>query len=447
MTQTITETLFMPTQEDASRPGSPAPDVPRRRGVVGRTLHDSAYALVAFPLCCTAFVLLLTGTITGVAMSWMVLGLPVLLVTAHVARGFAYVERLRIRYHLQRPAPTPVYATSRPGQGWMQRTLAPLRDPQSWLDIVWGLLSFATGLFASIFVLVWWSVVLNGATYWFWERYLPDGPDDQGLAELIGLGESRAAEIWLSIALGLLALLLLPLAARFAALVHSAPAEIMLSSRARLQAEVRHATGGRDAARDAEAASLRRLERDLHDGPQQRLVRLSMDLGRARHQFESDPVKARAALDEAYASSRAAIDELRALSRGIAPPLLVDRGLGAALEELLARNDERVDLRLGDLQGLPPHVETAVYFVVAEAMTNVAKHAGASEVVVQAFREDDHVVATVIDDGVGGAHPGKGSGLAGLEQRVRGLDGTLVVTSPVGGPTSVSAEIPVAQWR
>ena len=136
--------------------------------------------------------------------------------------------------------------------------------------------------------------------------------------------------------------------------------------------------GGRDAARVAEAASLRRLERDIHDGPQQRLVRLSMDLGRARKQLDQDPERAAETIDAALLQARETVDELRSLSRGIAPPLLVDRGLRAALGELMVRSDLPVEAVVRVPEDLPPHVETAVYFVVAEALTNVAKHSGAT---------------------------------------------------------------------
>ena len=149
---------------------------------------------------------------------------------------------------------------------------------------------------------------------------------------------------------------------------------MLLSSRAELQQEVRRVEGGRDAAREAEAASLRRLERDIHDGPQQRLVRLTMDLGRARRQLADDPERASETIDAALLQARETVDELRSLSRGIAPPLLVDRGLTAALGELTVRSEVPVEATIDVPHTLPPHVETAVYFVVAEALTNVAKH-------------------------------------------------------------------------
>jgi len=225
-------------------------------------------------------------------------------------------------------------------------------------------------------------------------------------------------------------------------MLHGGLAEAVLCGRAELQQEVARVEGGRDAARVAEAASLRRLERDIHDGPQQRLVRLSMDLGRARRQLDQDPAKVAETLDAALLQARETVDELRSLSRGIAPPLLVDRGLRAALGELMVRSDIPVESVVRVPDDLPPHVETTVYFVVAEALTNVAKHSGADRVSVQVTAGDGAVTVRVEDDGRGGAHLGKGQGLAGLAQRVAGVDGSLELSSPDGGPTVVAATIP-----
>ena len=423
---------------------STAPYDTRRRGA-GRVLAETGYALTAFPIGLVGFVLVVTGVALGAGLAVVVVGLPVLALTAVVARGFAHLERSRMRGLLDREASAPTYAVSRPADGRFRRVLTPLRDPQSWLDMVWAVLALATGTLAFVAVVTCWALVLGGLTFWFWQQWLPDDPDNRSLAELLGLGDGRGAESALNLALGLVALALLPWVVRLVVLLHAGLAEALLCSRASLQAEVRRATGGRDAARDAEARSLRRLERDIHDGPQQRLVRLAMDIGRARHQLEKDPERAREALDAAYTQARDAIDELRALSRGIAPPLLVDRGLGPALEELVGRADAEVELRMDPelAHGLAPHVETALYFVVAEGMTNVAKHSGAATVLVQVEREGDSVAANVADDGVGGAHQGKGSGLAGLEERVRGLGGRLLLSSPAGGPTVLRAEVPL----
>lgn len=199
----------------------------------------------------------------------------------------------------------------------------------------------------------------------------------------------------------------------------------------------------------AETSALRRLERDLHDGPQQRLVRLGMDLAAAERRLETDPAEARRLLEEARAQTAETLAELRELSRGIAPPILTDRGLAAALAPVAARAAVPVtlDVVLPADAGRPDaSVEAAAYFVVSEALTNVAKHAAARSAVVRvdAVGEGaERVLAVEVhDDGVGGADLAKGHGLAGLADRVEGLGGLLSVTSPEGGPTVVRATLP-----
>jgi signal transduction histidine kinase len=193
----------------------------------------------------------------------------------------------------------------------------------------------------------------------------------------------------------------------------------------------------------AEAAALRRLERDIHDGPQQRLVRLAMDLGRAQHHFDSRPEAVREILADAVAQAQEALEELRALSRGIAPPILVDRGLREALTALAARSVVPVELDADPLDGrLDAAVETPAYFVVAEALTNVAKHSHATRCAIGLRHGDGTLRVWVTDDGVGGAALDKGHGLRGLDDRVRAAGGRLRVTSPGGGPTTIAAELP-----
>jgi signal transduction histidine kinase len=408
-----------------------------------RTLRESAYTLTAFPLGLASFVLMVTLIATGVGTAIIVGGFLLVVLAIMVARGFARLERFRLRTWLGRDVATPSYKCPPPDAGFVRRSVTPLRDPQSWLDVVWGVISFVTGTFVFVVTLAWWAAAANGLTYWFWERYLPDDGRDESLAELIGFGDTRFADVALQTIIGLAALLTLPFVVRGMAMLHGGLAEAVLSGRAELQQEVARVEGGRDAARVAEAASLRRLERDIHDGPQQRLVRLSMDLGRARKQLDQDPAKVAETLDAALLQARETVDELRSLSRGIAPPLLVDRGLRAALGELMVRSDIPVESVVRVPEDLPPHVETTVYFVVAEALTNVAKHSGAQRVSVQVVAADGAVTVRVEDDGRGGAHLGKGQGLAGLAQRLAGVDGTLELTSPDGGPTVLAATIPL----
>jgi len=217
-----------------------------------------------------------------------------------------------------------------------------------------------------------------------------------------------------------------------------------------LREQVNQANAARDVAQQqkaaavsAEATALRKLERDIHDGPQQRLVRLAMDLGRAEQMFATDPDAARATVAEALTQTRETLDELRALSRGIAPPILVDRGLQAALTALAGRCTVPVDLDAPVIERLAPAVESTAYFVVAEALTNVAKHSHASEVQVGVERIATGLMVSVADDGVGGASLAKGHGLAGLDDRVCAAGGVLAVDSPVGGGTRLTAALPI----
>jgi signal transduction histidine kinase len=190
-------------------------------------------------------------------------------------------------------------------------------------------------------------------------------------------------------------------------------------------------------------AELRRIERDLHDGAQARLVALGLNLGMAEQKFRSDPEEAERLVAEARAGVAEAIRELRDLSRGIYPPVLADRGIGAALATLADRSPvpTRISVQLDERP--PASVETAAYFVAAEALANATKHSGATQIEIVVARHDAALAVAVTDDGTGGADP-DGSGLVGLRRRVEALDGTLTVESPDGGPTTIRAELPCA---
>ena len=199
-------------------------------------------------------------------------------------------------------------------------------------------------------------------------------------------------------------------------------------------------TRTRRGALDVQAAELRRIERDLHDGAQARLVALSMQLGRAEERLENDP-EAAALVRNARAEASAAIGELRDLARGIAPPVLADRGLPAAVDALGKRSALPVTLDARLSRRLPPVVESAAYFVVAESLTNAAKYGRGAPARVTLMEEHGRLIVEVDDDGPGGADP-NGSGLTGLRNRVEALDGILVVRSSVGEGTTVHAELP-----
>jgi signal transduction histidine kinase len=440
----MTETLTMPTATPATATAT-VPTVTRPRGV-RRVLLESGYNLSAFPIALVAFIVVLVDLALGVGLLVFIGGILLISVGVMVARGFARFERIRLRGMLGREAATPRYLCARSDDGFWRRQLTPLKDAQSWLDVVWALVGLVTGALAFAVTLAWWAATGAGLTYWFWQRFLPErDPGDHELAYYLGLGDSVTAASLVQLALGVVFLLTLPWAVRLVTTIHSSLAWVLLSSRADLQQEVARVEGGRDAARVAEAESMRRLERDIHDGPQQRLVRLTMDLGRAKRQVTDDPERAAATIDEALTQARETVAELRSLSRGIAPPLLVDRGLAAALDEMLVQSAVPVESRIDVPAQLPPHVETAVYFVVAEALTNVAKHSAATSASVSVVDAGSQVEVRVEDDGIGGAHPAKGLGLAGLRQRLAAVDGTLQVTSPEGGGTVLVARIPVLQ--
>jgi signal transduction histidine kinase len=195
---------------------------------------------------------------------------------------------------------------------------------------------------------------------------------------------------------------------------------------------------------DTAAADLRRIERDLHDGAQARLVALAMDLGLAKEKVTEDPQAAARMVEEAHGEVKTALQELRDLARGIHPAVLTDRGLDAALSSVASRCTVPVRVEV-DLAARPaPAIEGIAYFTVCELLQNVSKHSGAKRGVVDVWRAGDRLMLQVEDDGVGGADVGAGSGLAGLAERLDAVDGILVVDSPVGGPTRVTAELP---WR
>lgn len=405
---------------------------------VGR---DSAYLFVSFPVAITSFVVLITGLslAAGLVVIWV--GIPIGAATLGMAVGFETLERARLAARGTVLAPV-VYAPVR-GVG-LRAQLARLADPKRWAAVLHGVLALVISTFTWSVLVTWWAGVAGGLTYWFWERWLPE--DGSGLADLLSLPVSNAQ---VNLVLGAAFALTLPPVLRWCVGLHVVSARWLLtgSSRRALQAQVSDLTARRASAAAAETASLRRLERDIHDGPQQRLVRLGMDLSSAERRLDDDPAEARRLLAEARAQAAETLAELRALSRGIAPPILADRGLAAAIAAVAARSTVPTTVEV-DLQGdrPAPAVESAAYFVVTESLANVAKHSGAGVAVVRTTAVGagpERVLSIeVLDDGAGGADPAKGHGLAGLIDRVEGIGGLLDVSSPAGGPTLVRATLP-----
>jgi signal transduction histidine kinase len=216
------------------------------------------------------------------------------------------------------------------------------------------------------------------------------------------------------------------------------------AGKAELALRVRQLSQTRTEALDTGAAEIRRIERDLHDGAQARLVAMGMTLDAAGQIIDTNPVAARALLYEARDASVKALAELRDLVRGIHPPVLADRGLAAAIRALSLDSPLRIELA-GDLPGRPPApVESAAYFAVCELLANVSKHAEARQTWIDIRHTEGMLRIGVTDNGRGGADPARGSGLSGIERRLAPFDGILAVSSPPGGPTAVTMEIPCA---
>lgn len=438
----------MPSVEPMSTAPLPADTgQPDRAGFVRQLGIDTGYVVLGFPLAVVSFCAAVAGFSTGLGTVVIVVGVPILAGTLLVARFFADIERLRIPAVLRRPRTRPIYRTAKPGAGVWKRIFTPLGQTQSWLDLLHAGLHFPIAVAAFCVVVSWWATAIGGTLTILWDWSIPRGPDNTSLAQLIGLGDSAVARIGFQTVIGIVCLLSLPLVVRGCALLSAGFSRLLLTGVAEMRQTITVLTEQKAAAASAEATALRRLERDIHDGPQQRLIRLSMDLSRARQHLDTNPGALRDTLDEAISQTQETLDELRALSRGIAPPVLTDRGLPSALAALAVRCTVPVELAVDPELGTPggrlnAAVETAVYFVVAEALTNVAKHSAAAYCWITVAHGPGRIRAEVVDDGAGGAHVAKGHGLAGLDDRVRATGGTMTVVSPPGGPTTIGVELP-----
>lgn len=362
------------------------------------------------------------------------IGAPVFIITAWLSNALARVERWRYRTFLgvelpARPLPpadrNPIrYAGTLWRDTGVRRRIAHqlLALPLGFLTfaVTYAMLAGGLALLAAPLVAMWW------------------GTPDTLLMGLpftnTGAGRTVVAGV------GLITLLLAPTAVRGLAAVDVFVARAVLGVLAERVDELERS---RARVVDAGEAERRRIERDLHDGTQQQLVSLGMTLGRAKSRYRQDPLGVGDLLDDAHQQAKDAVVDLRHLIRGLHPPVLSDRGLDAALSAITARCPVPVDLTVELDQRPPAIVEAIGYFVVAEALTNVAKHAKASAAGVTVRRDiDGPVWITITDNGIGGADPDRGTGLRGLADRVSGVDGQLDVESPVGGPTVLTVELP-----
>jgi len=363
-------------------------------------------------------------------------GVPLLGITLWISRLLGRLERARFRLTLgvDIPESQPRHL---PG-GVLSRLRARAGSRASWREIGYHLLRLPLGVVQFVLTLAFWCGPLALLTLPIYNWALPNG----GAA--LGFGIT-VRSWWSTVLVGLLGLVLLllsPRLVRWLGAVDVAFARQMLGPTGELAARVGELERSRARVVDAAEQERRRIERDLHDGAQQRLVALAMNLGRAKARYADDPEAARALLDEAHSDAKQALAELRDLARGLHPAVLADRGLDAALSGLAARSPVPVTVEV-DVGARPDRtIEAIAYFVVAEALTNIAKHARATRASVVVRRLDGVLRLVVADDGVGGADPVTGTGLRGLADRVSGVDGRLLVDSPPGGPTVLTVELP-----
>ncbi|WP_154606385.1 sensor histidine kinase [Arthrobacter sp. AQ5-05] len=408
---------------------------------------DLAYILPGFFVSLASFTALVTLFTLGISTLVIWVGLPVLVACLAAARWFADVNRAALRRWAGDIPPVHYRQPHKYSISGMFKNLA---DPQLWKDFIHGVLvSFAyrTASFSiSLSIL---AAAFGGVTQWFWMRFLP--ADNTTLAELIGLDtflgvSPNTAESIFGLVYGVVLLVLLPFITRGLAVADAATSRALLTNEtAALRARSAELAASRAQVVSEEANTLRKIERDLHDGPQQRLIRLQMDVEAAQRHLVKNPAAARELMDGALEQSREALAELRQLSRGIAPPLLADRGLRAATESLAARSTVPVVVtgNLGHGHRIAEGAENAAYFVLSEGLANISKHSGATSASIMVQTSPGELFIEVLDDGRGGAHLGKGHGLSGLLDRLAGVDGSLEITSPNGGPTALRVNIPL----
>ncbi|MFI1739247.1 sensor histidine kinase [Streptomyces sioyaensis] len=374
-----------------------APPPPPRALLSGLMWREIAYLLANFPLGVAAFVVVLVWLTLGIGLSITVVGLPLLATGLLACRQYGRLERARAAALLGVRVAEPSRLRPRE-QGFFPWLWTCLKDPVAWrhalfafVRLPWVLLTFTVVL---VLLVVGWPV--------------------------------------------------LPWVARWLSNVDRAMVRALLSPSDELERRIAELESDRVTVTDTAAADLRRIERDLHDGAQARLVALAMGLGLAKEKLLEDPEAAAAMVDEAHGEVKLALQELRDLARGIHPAILTDRGLGPALSSLAGRSTVPVTTSV-DLDERPaPAIEGIAYFTVSELLQNVSKHSAARQASVEVWRAADRLLILVSDDGRGGARLDGGSGMAGLAGRLGSVDGLFVLDSPVGGPTRVTAELP---WR
>ncbi|MFB8384178.1 sensor histidine kinase [Streptomyces rubiginosohelvolus] len=413
---------------------------PLRAPLEARAWRELLYALLSFPLSTAMFVFAVTMT------SLTFIGIPVLAVGLAVCRGFGTLERHRARALLRVEVADPERVRGKTGgpMSWMG---AVLKSGASWRHLLYTLLHFPWAVFTFVVAITFWTYGLMALTYplWFWLFPMFAGQDgiqvygDRTHQEYL----NSPLELAATGAVGLVLVMAAPWVVRGLLTVDRLMVTGLLGP-SRLATRVSELESDRGVVVDTAAADLRRIERDLHDGAQARLVALAMDLGLAKEKLTDDPEAAARMVDEAHGEVKVALQELRDLARGIHPAVLTDRGLDAALSAIASRCTVPVTVEV-DLDSRPAQaIEGIAYFTVSELLQNISKHARATRATVDVWRAGDRLMLQVTDNGRGGASPASGGGLAGLAERLDAVDGVLVVDSPTGGPTTITAELP---WR
>ena len=392
-------------------------------------------AVVSFAFVVTMFSAGASTLVFGVGVLFIALGIEGSRLAARIERGRAVWAD-----------PRPLHAHRYPPLrgGWREILRAEFVSESRWRDVLYVGVNLPLAVVEFTVIGGLWTLTLALLSTPFW--LAAQGADVAGWLGPLG-GQPVAASA-VGFALGVA---LLPVVASLSQLVmalHRAVVSgLVCTSESRLlRREVEDLRKSRTAVIESEATELHRIERDLHDGAQQRLVMLTIDLGLAAERLDADPAAARQLILDGQHEARQALAEIRDLVRGIAPPILLDRGLVAAIGSLTGHGPVPTTLTSGLAPGerLPDAIERAAYFVVTEALANAAKHSGATRCEVRVRREDERLVVEVWDDGRGGARLESRGGLAGLEGRIAGVDGTFSVSSPDGGPTLIRALLPLA---
>ncbi|WP_329220142.1 sensor domain-containing protein [Streptomyces sp. NBC_01485] len=419
-----------------------------REPLTARHWGELLYVLLGLPIGVVLFSFAVTMLSLGAGLLVTFLGIPVLAAGLAACRGFGALERARARGLLGLEVADPEPLRVRAGGGAMAWMGAVLKNGTSWRNVLYAVLQLPWAVFSFGVAVTVWSFGWSMLTYplWFWLFPMYGG---QGGLQLYGDEQhsvylDNPFEITVTALVGLLITLATPWIVRALTTVDRLLVHGLLGPSS-LGARVVELESDRGVVVDTAAADLRRIERDLHDGAQARLVALAMDLGLAKEKLREDPQAAARMVNEAHGEVKTALQELRDLARGIHPAVLTDRGLDAALSAVASRCVVPVRVEVDLVERPAPAIEGIAYFTVSELLQNISKHSGARSAAVDVWRVEERLMLQVVDDGVGGAGAsGGGSGLAGLAGRLDAVDGILVVDSPVGGPTRVTAELP---WR